>query len=277
MTVQPYSFQVGDVPCLIVLDGASMLGAEGILKRFPDATEADYRQAYQEAGFSLDEAQSCFNILLLRIAGETVLVDAGQGGRPRGGQLPEGLKMAGIDPAEVSLVVLTHAHVDHVWGLVSADNVPVFPNARYVLSEMEMVSWKKRIESSSGDQAPLVELLEDRGFELIPMDAPILPGLSAVSLPGHTPGQIGIVLESRGQSLRHMADLLHSPMQFAHPEWSPTFDVDTRLSVASRRAALAQAAESGVLTMFYHLPFPGLGRVKRVAQGFLWEPLHPAP
>lgn len=277
MTIRPYPFQVGDISCLILLDGVSLLGAEGILKRFPDAAESDYRRAYQEAGFSLDEARSWLNILLVKMGGKTVLIDAGQGGRPRGGQLPEGLKMAGIDPAEVSLVVITHAHVDHVWGLVSADNTPVFPNARYVLSETEMSSWRKHIESSAGEQAPLVELLEDRGFELIPMDAPILPGLSAVPLPGHTPGQIGIALESRGQSLRHMADLLHSPMQFAHPEWSPTFDTDNHLSVISRRTALAQAAESDVLTMFYHLNFPGLGRVKRAAHGFIWEPLNPTP
>lgn len=277
MIVQSYPFQVGGISCLIVLDGVSALGVEGILKRFPESTEAAYRKAYQAVGLSLDEAKSYFNILLARISGETVLVDAGQGGRPRGGQLPEGLRIAGIDPAEVSLVVITHAHVDHVWGLVSPDNTPVFPNARYVLSEVELSFWKKRIESSAGDQAPLVSLLESQGLELIPMDAPILPGLSAVPLPGHTPGQIGIVIESEGQSLWHMADLLHSPMQFAHPEWSPTFDADAHLAAISRRAALSQAAERGALTLFYHLSYPGLGRVKRAAQGFLWEPLAPSP
>jgi glyoxylase-like metal-dependent hydrolase (beta-lactamase superfamily II) len=112
-----------------------------------------------------------------------------------------------------------------------------------------------------------------RGLRVITMDETILPGLTAVPIPGHTPGQIGLLFESDGQKLLHLVDLLHSPMQFAHPEWSAVFDADTRVSVPTRRHALGRAADDHLLTFFYHLDFPGLGRVQRAGQGFTWQPL----
>ena len=105
------------------------------------------------------------------------------------------------------------------------------------------------------------------------MDEQIIPGMTAVPIPGHTPGQIAVLVESDQEQLMHMADLLHSPMQFAHPEWSASFDADTTLSVPTRRAALGRAADEHMLTLFYHLTFPGLGRVKQAATGFTWDRL----
>jgi glyoxylase-like metal-dependent hydrolase (beta-lactamase superfamily II) len=115
--------------------------------------------------------------------------------------------------------------------------------------------------------------MEQRAMRIINMDEEILPGLCAVPIPGHTPGQIGVMIESEGEKLIHLADLLHSPMQFAHPEWSPSFDADMRQSVPTRIAALERAADQKMLALFYHLTFPGLGYVKRGDQGFLWKPV----
>jgi glyoxylase-like metal-dependent hydrolase (beta-lactamase superfamily II) len=266
-----YSFQVGEIACTVLLDGASLLGREGIVKRFPDADEAAYRRAYADIGLSLDEADSSFNVLAARIGGETVLVDAGQGGRPHGGLLPESLRLAGIAPEVITLVVITHVHGDHVLGLLTDDGKPAFPNARYVISKAEMAFWEARIADWAGDQRPIVEMMEAKGLRLIEMDETITPWLSAVPLPGHTPGQIGLALESGGERLLHLADLLHARMQFAHPEWSPTFDADTGVSVPTRRAGLARAADGGMLTLLYHLTFPGLGRVRRAGEAFAWE------
>jgi glyoxylase-like metal-dependent hydrolase (beta-lactamase superfamily II) len=100
-----------------------------------------------------------------------------------------------------------------------------------------------------------------------------MSGLTAVPIPGHTPGQIALLFESQSEKLLHMADLLHNPMQFAHPEWSPTFDVDIRCSVPTRRKVLDQAASENLLTLFYHLTFPGLGWVRQAETGFRWQPL----
>jgi glyoxylase-like metal-dependent hydrolase (beta-lactamase superfamily II) len=263
-----YSFQVGSVSCTVLLDDATMIGKDRLLKRFPHGTEAEYRQAYADIGLTLDEADSSFNILVMKIGGETVLVDTGEGGKPNGGLLPESLRLAGIKPEEITLIVLTHADRDHVLGLLTDDHQPAFPNAAYVLSKKEMEHWQSQI---TADQLLMVSMMYQKGLRLIDMDEQILPGLTAVPLPGHTPGHIGLLLESDGEKLLHLADLMHSPMQFAHPDWSPRYDVDPLRSIVTRRSALARAADESVLTLFYHLTFPGLGWVKITEKGFRWE------
>lgn len=270
-----YSFSVGEIRCTVVLDGASVIGAERIIKRFPNGTEAQYRAAYAEIGRSLDEADSSMNILVLHLADQVIVVDGGEGGRPTGGDMPAALRQAGINLEAVTIVVITHSHGDHIQGLVTANGDLVFPQARYIISAPELEFWQSRIRSGAvgEDQARIVAQLRQRGLQIIAMDASIAPGVSAVPLPGHTPGHIGILVESAGERLLHLADTVHSPMQFRHPEWSPYFDVDTSHSVPTRRAALARAADEGLLTFLYHLTFPGLGRVRRLESCFRWEPL----
>ncbi len=275
MSAKIYTFKVGRVECTVLLDGARVLGKAGIVKRYPDATEADYRQAYADLGLSLDAADTSFNILAAKIGAETVLVDTGEGGRPHGGYLLESMRLAGIEPDAITLVVITHSHGDHVLGLISRANEPVFRHATYVISKEELAFWQGRIADGAADQRPIVTMMEAQGLRLIDMHEQIIPGMTAVPIPGHTPGQIAVLVESEHEQLMTMADLLHSPMQFAHPEWSASFDADTSLSVPTRRAALRRAADENLLTLFYHLTFPGLGRVKHAAKGFTWEPLQP--
>ncbi len=273
MSAKCYTFNVGRIDCAVLLDGATLLGKERILRRYPDATEAEYRQAYADLGLSLDTADSSFNILAATIGAETVLIDSGEGGKPSGGALLHSMRLAGIAPEAVTLVVITHTHGDHVLGLLTDEQQPVFPNARYVLSKQELAFWQERIAAGAVEHGPILAMLQARGLRLIEMDEQIMPGVQAVPIPGHTPGQIAVVLESEGAQLIHLADLLHTPMQFAHPEWSASFDLDTSISVPTRRSALAHAADTNMLALFYHLTFPGLGRVKHAAAGFRWEPL----
>ncbi len=268
-----YPFSVGGIACAVLLDGASLLGKEGILRRYPDATEAEFRQAFAEIGRSLDDADSAFNLLLIEHDGERILVDAGEGGKPKGGGVIESLRLAGLSPDGITQVILTHTHRDHVLGLLTHDDQPVFPNARYLLSRTEMAYWRGRVQQGIVDDSAILAMLDAQGVRLIEMDAPILPGLTTIPLPGHTPGQIGLRLEAQGETLLHLADALHQPFQFAHPEWSPTFDLDTSVSVPTRREALARAADDHAVTLCYHLTFPGLGRVKRAGTAFAWDKL----
>lgn len=272
MGAKAHSFKVGNIECKVLLEGTSIRGRDGIMRRFPDATEAEYRQAYADLGLSLDEADNSMNILLARFGDETILVDAGLG-PSNGGHLLDSMKLAGIEPAEVSLVVITHTHGDHVLGLLSANHEAVFPNSTYVISEPEMAFWQARIDEELRSQQPIVSMMQDKGLRLIDMDEQIRPGLTAVPIPGHTPGHIALLLESGGKKLIHLADLLHSPMQFAHPEWSANFDADTSESVPTRREALTHAAGESMLALFYHLTFPGLGWIREAEIGFAWEPL----
>jgi glyoxylase-like metal-dependent hydrolase (beta-lactamase superfamily II) len=273
MDARSYAFRVGEIACAVLLDGASLLGRAGILKRFHDATEADYERTYADLGLSLDEADTSFNTLVAEVGGEVLLVDAGEGGRPKGGLLPESLRLAGIEREAVTRVVITHADGDHVQGLLTVDERPTFPNATYMISSNELAYWQGRIDAGIVNHRPYLDLMRGKGLRLIEGDAEILPGVRAVSVAGHTPGHTAVLIESRGERVIHMADLLHSPMQFAHPDWSASFDVDTSVSVPARRAALGRAADEDMLAVFYHLTFPGLGRVRRAGNGFRWEPV----
>lgn len=275
MTPAAFAFRVGDVDAWVLRDEAYIMGRARIVKRFPDATEAEYDRAYADLGLTLETAKSAFNVLALRLNNDLILVDSGEGGRPKGGHLPASLSLAGLSPADVTGIIITHTHGDHVLGLLDAQGEPVFPHARYIIAAEELAFWRTCISAGQVDHAPVLAMVEARGLQIIAMDAPILPGLRAVPLPGHTPGQIGLLLESAGERLLHLADLLHGPMQFAHPEWSANFDVDTDQSVPTRRAALQRAAAEYGLTLFYHLPFPGLGRVHQGEKAFVWRPLSP--
>lgn len=275
MTAQCYSFKVGNFECSVLLDGVSVIGRAGVLKRFPDASEADYDRVVTAMGVSLDDAVSSFNLLAIKTNEGVILVDTGEGGRPKGGSLLASLKLAGITPEAVTQIIISHADGDHIYGLLSADHEPVFPNAAYVIARDERVFWQQRIADSTPAQQPFLTLMETRGLRLIERDAAILPGISAIMLPGHTPGHTGVLVESEGAKLFYLADVIHQPMQFAHPEWSPTYDVDTTRSVPTRRAALGRVADEAMLALFYHLPFPGLGHIQRApdGKGFLWQPL----
>ncbi|MDX2137361.1 MAG: MBL fold metallo-hydrolase [Chloroflexota bacterium] len=265
-----YTFTLGHIECTVLCDAHTIIGAVRMMKRFPHIPEADMRHAYIDLDLVLDEADTSMNILLLRLGAETVLVDAGEGGRPYGGELRASLAAAGIAPDAITTVIITHSHGDHVLGLLT-DDALTFPNARYIMSAEEMAFWRGRLAGDKAEQRPLVEKLEAAGLRLIAMNDVILPGVTAVPLPGHTPGHFGLMIESDGARLLHLADTLHSPAQFVHPDWSPWFDADTRMSEPTRRAALDKAADENVLTLFYHLTFPGLGRVRRTEAGYRWE------
>lgn len=268
MSAKSYNFTIGEIECAVLLDGASNIEVERFLARFPEGTEAEYRQAFAEIGSALEEATSSMNILVAKMGDEVILVDAGMG-------YDSLAAMAETDfsPDDITLVVITHAHGDHVLGLLNEAGESNFPNAQFVISKDELIYWQGRISTDRAAQKPILTMMQTQGLRLIDMEENIIDGVTAMPIPGHTPGQIALLFESDGEKLLHMADLLHSPMQFAHPEWSAKFDADTSVSVPTRQKALQRATDENLLTLFYHLEFPGLGSVKTGKQGFIWEPI----
>jgi glyoxylase-like metal-dependent hydrolase (beta-lactamase superfamily II) len=145
MTPQHYPFTLGALRCHVRFDGAVTLGREGILRRYPDASEAEVRAAFAAIGQTLDDADSAFNLLLIEQGDVRILVDAGEGGKHQGGEVVKSLRVAGMTPDAITHIVLTHTHRDHVLGLFTHDSAPVFPNARYLISHQEMAYWRGRV------------------------------------------------------------------------------------------------------------------------------------
>lgn len=218
-----------------------------------------------------------FHCLLVQTGAHTVLIDTGMG--PRGetvGQLGAQLAAAGIVPEQIDAVILSHAHPDHCGGAVSLEGTPVFSRARHLITQTEWDFWHSPAAEHPLMLAvpqivrPLLEALAPC-IERVPPEGPLLPGLSAIAAPGHTPGQIAVLVESEGARLIFTADAVAHRLHLSHPEWTIRLDVDPVQAVRTRRALLDRAADEGILGYSYHLTPPGPYRVRRAAIGWAIE------
>ena len=213
------------------------------------------------------------NVVLVRGQGETVLVDSGVGPEPRGfmsgagARLVDELAGLGVRPEEVDLVVHTHLHVDHVgWD-------GHFPNARYVVHEDD---WSFFMSSESLRQRPhlvekLVPLEQSGRVDRVTGDADVSVGVRAVATPGHTPGHLSVRLESEGDELMILGDVVVHPAQVADPDLVYASDEDATVATETRRHVLSNLAENGTTAVVSH--FAGAGRFTRRDGGFAWTPV----
>ncbi len=203
--------------------------------------------------------------LLVKLPGHVVVIDTGYG--QANGQLLSSLAVAGVKPGEVTDVLITHSHGDHVGGLLKMDGTLAFPNAKVRMSGAEWAF----LQANAG-AAKLVAAITPQVATFTP-GAVVVPGITAVEVRGHTPGHVAYELVSGKARLIDLGDTVHSSIvSLAEPDWSMGFDSDKAVGKASRRAELTALAASHEIIYAPHFPFPGVGTVAAKGDGFVWVP-----
>lgn len=265
-----HRFTLGTFKCTVVSDGSSPVNFTKGLS-FANATLEEVATAL--AGY-IGPQELSFNSLVIDTGRERLLIDTGSGPGEKESELFDNLAAAGIAPASIDIVVITHAHGDHAGGVTDNDGNILFPNARFVLSRAEWQWWS--VPDTGGASGDLVRhclrAIDDR-VRLVEPDEEITPGVAVVDVRGHTAGQIGLLITSENERLLHAADAVHHPIQFVHPHWYFPFDQNAAEAVATRRRLFSQAVGEGLLFQAYHFPFPGLGHVHADGTVWRWEPL----
>lgn len=266
------SQQAGDFTITAISDGY-LTASLDFLSNI-DPSEAARMQS--EAG-QQEPAAVHINCYVVRGAGRTILIDAGAGGiKQWGGRLIRNLSLAGVEPGDIDTILLTHAHPDHVGGLVDSAGHIIFPNAELVVHQRELAFWQDDGNLSRASERARGNFLIARqvfsGYRNTLRtfaEGEVLPGVKAMPLPGHTDGHSGYLFESAAQSLLVWGDIVHFPhIQIERPDVSIAFDQDAAQAAATRSRLLDMVSSEGMLIAGMHLGELGFARIKRTGSGY---------
>ncbi|MFL4471225.1 MBL fold metallo-hydrolase [Tateyamaria armeniaca] len=267
---------VGAAKVTAISDGFLPIGPEAL-----QGVDAEtYAARLAEAHIKTEQHLTGVNAYLIETGDATVLVDAGTGTvmGPTLGALGASLAAMGTDPASITHLVATHLHPDHVGGVL-VDGQNVFTGAELVVSGDDVAFWtNEEIAAGAPDGfKPFFELatgvVQSFGDRLreVSGEASIGAGLTAMPMPGHTPGHMGVMLESEGDQLLLWGDILHvPPVQLADPAVTIAFDADADAARATRASVLDMVATDGLAVAGAHISFPGIGYIEKAGSGYRW-------
>lgn len=247
-----YRFNIGDFKCVIFNDG--------------------YLQD--------PDVQFGLNCIYIEGGGRKILVDNGCGElfQDTAGKLLKNMAAEGIKPEEITNIIFTHGHIDHVCGTFDESGKPVFPNARYIIHKKE---WAY-IEAAPGENkmhndlfAPARKYLPAfKGlFNLVGDNYTVVPGVKLIPAPGHTPGSVMVEISSKGKKVLCIGDIIHAHLEFTQPENFALLDIKPEQAVKTRAKILAKSAKDHTYIFATHFAFPGLGYFREKQGIFSWEPI----
>jgi glyoxylase-like metal-dependent hydrolase (beta-lactamase superfamily II) len=268
----PHTFKVGAAEITVLSDGDFTLPASLML---PGRPEADIAGLYQRAGAAFGPLKAEVNVVVIRTGTDVILVDTGAGPdfMPTLGKLADRLEAARIAPDTVTKVVFTHAHPDHLWGVIDPLGGSIlFEKARHLMTATERDFWlKPDVEATVADAFKAMAVgtqrrlkaIADR-IEIVAPGQEVAPGVALVDTAGHTPGHVSVLLRSGNEQLLFGGDALVNPVvSFAEPGWRWGSDMDADRAIAARKSLLDRLASERIALLGYHLPWPGIGRVER--------------
>jgi glyoxylase-like metal-dependent hydrolase (beta-lactamase superfamily II) len=279
-----YRFEHGKMQATVISDGILPLGEPS--GSFLGTTKDEVGKMLTDNFLSPSNVVLEQNILVLNTGDKLVLFDTGMGTStmfgPTTGKMLANLKAAGIDPKDIDAVVATHAHCDHVWGIMGDDGSRNFPNAQIYLSQADFDFWTDEAKLGMKDPAYMKPFVEGARKNLLPNRDRIvfvkdgqefLPGIQAIHAPGHTVGHMIYMITSDGKTLAAIGDLTHHQVILLEkPRIEFAFDTDSKLSANTRVKFLDMLAAQKIPLIAYHFAWPGLGHVAKQGEGFRFYP-----
>lgn len=236
-----------------------------------------------EAGISKDQVTPPCNLTLLRQENRTVLFDAGSGPgfMPSAGSILTSLDAVGVAAEDITHVIFTHAHPDHLWGILDDFDEPVFYNAKHVIAQTEWEYWtnpttvstigEMRASFAVGAARRLAATEEQ--FTFFQDGEELLPGVMAHMTPGHTPGHTSFEIRDGTQAVLVGGDAIgNHHVAVARPEWASGADQDPGLGAETRKRLLDKLVHDEIALLGFHLPLGGLGRIERSGAGYRFVP-----
>ena len=273
-----YRFTLGSIEATVVSDGPLSIGDPKNTFRGPTADEIGKMMSdhfLPTNNVVLDQ-----NVLVINTGDKLALFETGMSSVKRTdamGRLTANLKKSGIDPNDIDAVIPTHAHIDHIGGIMAADGSRNFPNAQIYIAQADLEFWTddKRL-GTPGEGSGLTakkNLLPNRDRLVFYKDGQdVIPGVQAMLTPGHTVGHTSFVINSGGKSLFLVGDLMHHVILIEKPRMEVVFDTDPKQGVETRIKVMDMLAAQRMATLVYHLPWPGIGHLTKRGDGFHYVP-----
>jgi glyoxylase-like metal-dependent hydrolase (beta-lactamase superfamily II) len=277
-----YRFQLGAIEATVVSDGPLPMG-EPKPDVFVGLSKDEFGKALSDNFLPTDNVVLEQNALVINTGDRVALFDTGMGTSkmlgPDTGRLIANLKAAGLAAGDVDAIVLTHAHPDHCFGLMSGDGVRLFPNAQIYMAQADLEFWTDEGKLSNDMLKGFVagarqQLLPNRDRIVFVKDGEeFLPGVQAMSAPGHTVGHTVYIITSQGKTLCNVGDIAHHHViATERPRLEFTYDTDGKQAVASRLRVFDMLAAQRIPFVTYHFIWPGLGYLAKRGEAFRYFP-----
>jgi glyoxylase-like metal-dependent hydrolase (beta-lactamase superfamily II) len=272
-----HRFQLENFACIALCDGAAQYSLESMVSSAPRSEVEAYLKAHN---LPTEVIVTPYTYIYVDTGGHKILVDTGAGKLfPTTGRLLQSMDRAGIPTESVDSIFISHAHPDHVGGVLNDKGDLNFPNATYFICQNEWDFW---FSEKAFDQVAETFIifareklspLKDR-IVLLEEEKEVLPGVEALFAPGHTPGHMVISFKSKGERLLYTADTVLHPIHLEQPNWTPIFDIHPELAQVSKKRIFDLASETKSLVLGQHFPpFPNLGHIAKQEIGWIWQPI----
>ena len=278
-----YKYKVGSIEVTAVYDGIWRKPHDPTFIK--NASIEETKEALTKAGLTTEFMPIPLTVTVLKIGDKYIMIDSGSGvgqWQANATNLPANMKAAGIDRSQISTILVSHFHPDHVWGLMEkGTNAAVFPNAELVVTSTEYNWWTEpgRVEKLPDGRKPAGKRIGDvfptwKNWKLVENNAEVAPSVRLLAAPGHTPGHSAFLVTSGRDQLMVSNDAMYVPALLApHPDWQGAYDQDGATAVTTRRKLIDRVIADKMMVCGAHFPFPGRGTFTKDGDVYAFAPL----